>query len=385
MKFPLASPSWGKEEKDAAKLVLDSGMCTMGKKVEEFELAFSRFTGSKYSVMVNSGSSANLLMVASLFYRSTNPLKAGDEVIVPAVSWPTTYYPLAQYGLKLKFVDIDLQTLNFDLEQLKLAISDKTKLIVAVNILGNPNDFTAINKMIQGKSITLIEDNCESLGATFDNKQAGTFGTMGSFSTFFSHHMSTMEGGVIVTDDEGLYHILLCLRAHGWTRNLPEKNLVSGTKSDISFEESYKFVLPGYNVRPLEIEAAIGLEQLKKLPAFIIKRKENASLFFELFSSDDRFILQREIGQSSWFGFSLLIKKETNIKREDIVSKLITNSIECRPIVAGNFTKNKVVEFFDYSIYSNLNNSDFIDSQGFFLGNHQIDISEYLYYLKKIL
>lgn len=382
MKYPLASSSWGVEEIDAAKLVIDSGQYTMGKKVEEFELEFSKFTGSKYAVMVNSGSSANLLMVAALFYKSVNQLKPGDEVIVPAVSWPTTYYPLAQYGLKLKFVDINLYTLNYDLDQLRSAISDNTKLIVAVNILGNSNNFTEINKIIMGKNITLIEDNCESLGSTFDNKQTGTFGLMGSFSTFFSHHMSTMEGGIVVTDNEELYHILLSLRAHGWTRNLPKNNLITGTKSDDPFEESFKFILPGYNVRPLEIEAAIGLEQLKKLPDFIKSRKENAIFFLELFADDKRFILQQEIGSSSWFGFSIILRIES---RQEIVKKLLSNNIDCRPIVTGNFTKNKVVEFFDYSIHSDLKNADMVDINGFFLGNHQFDISENLKYLKDIL
>ncbi|WP_170914700.1 DegT/DnrJ/EryC1/StrS family aminotransferase, partial [Salmonella enterica] len=141
--------------------------------------------------------------------------------------------------------------------------SDKTRAILAVNLLGNPNDFSTIHEIISNKDIILLEDNCESMGATFQNKQAGTFGIMGSFSSFYSHHIATMEGGCVVTDDEELYHILLCLRAHGWTRNLPKENMVTGTKSDDIFEESFKFVLPGYNVRPLEMSGAIGIEQLK--------------------------------------------------------------------------------------------------------------------------
>jgi len=385
MKYPLASPSWGSEEKIAAKAVIDFGMCTMGKNVKKFEKEFSNFNESKYSVMVNSGSSANLLMVASLFFKSKNALKAGDEVIVPAVSWPTTYYPLVQYGLKLVFVDIDLYTLNYDLKALDKAITINTRLVVAVNLLGNPNNFTEINRIIENKNIILIEDNCESLGATFTNKKAGSFGVMGSFSTFFSHHISTMEGGVIVTDDEELYHIMLSLRAHGWTRDLPRDNFITGTKSDNPFEESFNFVLPGYNVRPLEVEAAIGLEQLKKLPDFLNIRKENADLFFQLFSSDERFYLQKELGSSSWFGFSILIKKESGIIRKELVEKLISNNIECRPIVAGNFTKNKVFDYFNYSISENLTNSDVVETQGFFLGNHQIDLREHLNYLKRIL
>src|SRR5574344_1360500 len=191
MKYELAITSWGQEEKDAAIAVINSGMTTMGKQVQEYEKMFAEKYGRKYGVMVNSGSSANLLAVAALFYTKKNALNKGDEVIVPAVSWATTYYPLYQYGLKLKFVDIDLETLNFDLAALQKAITDKTRLIMAVNLLGNPNDYNAINKMIKGKNILLVEDNCESLGAKFDGKSAGSFGCMGTFSSFFSHHIST--------------------------------------------------------------------------------------------------------------------------------------------------------------------------------------------------
>lgn len=164
MKYELASSSWGTEEIDAIKRVIESGFYTFGKNVRQFEEDFARFTDHKYSVMVNSGSSANLLAIAAMFYKKENPLKRGDEVIVPAVSWATTYYPLYQYGLHLKFVDVDVNTLNFDLKQLEAAISDKTKMIFAVNLLGNSNDYDEIKRIIGQKDIYLLEDNCESLG-----------------------------------------------------------------------------------------------------------------------------------------------------------------------------------------------------------------------------
>ena len=257
--YPLATSSWDHLEIEAIQKVINAGMFSMGPQVAECEKQFTEYLSSKYCVMTSSGSAANLIMVASLFYRKNNPLKRGDEVIVPAVSWSTTYYPLYQYGLKLKFVDVDLETLNFDLVALEKAITPNTRLIMAVNLLGNPNDFNKIKTIIQNKNIELIEDNCESMGAMLDKKQAGTFGIMGTFSCFFSHHISTMEGGFVTTDDEELYHILLCLRAHGWTRNLPKHNHVSGVKSDNAFEESFKFVLPGYNVRPLAISGPIRI------------------------------------------------------------------------------------------------------------------------------
>ncbi|MES2767739.1 MAG: DegT/DnrJ/EryC1/StrS family aminotransferase [Bdellovibrionota bacterium] len=374
--FPLASPSWDEKEIQAMHRVIDSGQFTMGQQVANYERDFSKYLGSKYSIMCSSGSTANLLMVAALFYKKNNPLKRGDEVIVPAVSWSTTYYPLYQYGLKLKFVDIDVDTLNFDLKALEKAITPKTKLIMTVNLLGNSNDFKKINDMISGKDITLIEDNCESLGATFNEKQTGTFGVMGTFSSFFSHHISTMEGGIVCTDDEELYHILLCLRAHGWTRNLPKHNHVSGTKSDNAFEESFKFVLPGYNVRPLELEGALGIEQLKKLPGFINMRRQNASIFQELFNNHPYFTIQKEIGKSSWFGFSLVLKKNSPINRIELANQLTELGVECRPIVAGNFAKNEVLKWFDYEISGALPNAEWIDQNGLFIGNHHIDMKE---------
>lgn len=391
MFYPLATSSWDGLEIEAIQKVIRSGMFTMGPHVAEYEKKFAEFLGSKYAVMCSSGSTANLLMVAALFYRKENPLQRGDEVIVPAVSWSTTYYPLYQYGLKLKFVDIDQETLNFDLSALAKAISPKTRLIMAVNLLGNPNDFGQIEKMIAGKGIELIEDNCESLGATYagskaafgQEKQAGTFGLMGTYSSFFSHHISTMEGGIVSTDDEELYHILLCLRAHGWTRNLPKVNKVTGQKSDNPFEESFKFVLPGYNVRPLEMSGAIGLEQLKKLAEFVRVRRENAACFQELFHGHPDFYIQKEIGKSSWFGFSFVLKPNSNINRLKLIESLTKAGVECRPIVAGNFAKNEVLKWFDYEISGSLPNADHIDQHGFFVGNHQVSMTSQIKKLRE--
>jgi CDP-6-deoxy-D-xylo-4-hexulose-3-dehydrase len=384
-KYPLASSTWDEKEIEAIQAVIDSNMFTMGQHVESYEKQFAQYFGAKYAVMVSSGSTANLLMIAALFYMKHPKLKRGDEVIVPAVSWSTTYFPLYQYGLKIKFVDIDADTLNIDLQQLKLAISDNTKAILAVNLLGNPNDFNAIKEAIGNRDILLLEDNCESMGASFEEKLTGTFGLMGTYSSFFSHHIATMEGGCVVTDDEELYHILLCLRAHGWTRNLPKNNLVSGVKSDDPFEESFKFVLPGYNVRPLEMSGAIGIEQLKKLPEFLHHRKINGTYFEALFSGHPYLKIQKQIGASSWFGFSLVIREGEDMTRKDIVARLNQAGIECRPIVSGNFAKNEVVKYFDYEVSGSLKNAEYIDTHGFFVGNHQVDIKEKIDHLLKTL
>jgi len=384
--YPLATATWDESEYKALQEVIDSGIFTMGPRVAQFERDFTQYIGSKYAVMVNSGSSANLLMVAALFYTKNSHLKlnAGDEVIVPAVSWSTTYYPLYQYGLKIKFVDIDLQTLNYDLDQLRLAVTDQTRAIMVVNLLGNPNDFLAIRNIIGSRDIVLVEDNCESLGAEFEGKKAGTFGVMGSFSSFFSHHISTMEGGVVVTDDEELYHILLSLRAHGWTRNLPKENLVCGTKSDDSFEESFRFVLPGYNLRPLEMSGALGIKQIQKLPTLIGERRKNGVILQRAMQDHPDLLIQSEIGQSSWFGFSLVIRPDSNLSRKNLVKKLIKLGFECRPIVAGNFAKNEVVKYFNSEVHGRLKNAEHIDQNGLFIGNHHYPITEAFEVLKNV-
>ena len=384
-KFPLAFDSWDEQEKEAINEVIQNGFFTMGERVKQFEDNFSKYIGSKYSVMVNSGSSANLLMIASLFYSKDKikKLNRGDEVIVPAVSWSTSYYPLYQYGLKIKFIDIDLETLNYDLKKLKEAVSNKTKLILVVNLLGNPNNFKEIKKIVSSNDVMIIEDNCESLGAEFENKKTGTIGLLGTFSFFFSHHISTMEGGMIVTDDEELYHILLSLRAHGWTRNLPPQNHIA-SKLENQFEESFRFVLPGYNLRPLEISGAVGIIQLKKFPNFLKQRIENAKMFFKKMEKFDDILTQKEIGLSSWFGFSMVIKPGSSRNREDLIQNLNKEGFECRPIVAGNFAKSDVVKYFEAEFHDELKNANWIDKNGLFIGNHHMNMKEAMECLEDI-
>ena len=382
--YPLATSTWDEKEIQAIQEVIDRDNYTMGSSVEKFEKDFAKFINRKYCVMVSSGSSANLIAIAALFYTNKPMLKRGDEVIVPAVSWSTTYFPLQQYGLKLKFVDIDLETLNYDLKALQSAVSEKTRMIMVVNLLGNPNDFDTIIKIIKNKDIFVVEDNCESMGAEYIGRHTGTFGMIGTFSTFFSHHMATMEGGLVTTDNEELYHILLCLRAHGWTRNLPKQNYVSNKKDDW-FEESFRFLLPGYNVRPVEMSGAIGIEQLKKLPNFLNKRRANAQYFVGLFKDHPDLMIQKEIGYSSWFGFSLIIKHTSRLIRKSIIQKLQDNNIDCRPIVTGNFTRNEVMKYFDYEIHKELKSANYLHENGFFVGNSHICLENELKILLSIL
>ena len=383
IKYGLATDSWDHKEIEAINEVIKSNRYTMGPKVKEFENSFADRFGSKYAVMVNSGSSANLLAVASLLYSDKYDLSPGDEIIVPAVSWSTTFYPVSQYNLKLVFVDVNLDTLNLDDECIEDAITEKTKAIFAVNLLGNPCHFKNLKKICDSHNLILIEDNCESLGAIYDNKFTGTFGSIGTFSFFFSHHMQTMEGGMILTNDEELQHLCISLRAHGWIRDLPEINHISNKIGD-PFKDSFRFVTPGYSVRPLEMSGAIGLVQLSKVEGFIDQRRKNAIFFNSLFENEKNILIQKETGRSSWFGFSLILKNELKNKRNEFVSMLRKNNVECRPIVAGNFTKNPVIEYLNHAISGNLKNAENIDNNGLFIGNDHRDLEENINYFYKL-
>ena len=385
IKFPLATSSWDENEYNALQEVIDSGHFSMGPKVAECERNFATFFGSSFAVMVNSGSSANLLMIAALMFRQSNKLEPGDEVIVPAVSWSTTYYPLTQYGLKLVFVDIDRDTLNYDLNALEEAAKSKAvKLIMCVNLLGNPNDFSSIQAIAEKNGQEIVEDNCESMGASLNGKMAGTWGIAGSFSSFFSHHISTMEGGFVVTDDEELYHLMLSLRAHGWTRNLPDDNLIC-KKSQEHFEESFRFILPGYNLRPLEMSGALGLEQIKKLPSIIQGRRENAIGFLEVIKPFSFIAPQKEMGTSSWFGFSITLDEKADKDRSHFLKIFSTHGYEVRPVVAGNFTKQDVMKYLNHRIHGELKNSNYIDTNSFFIGNHHYPMTDALNELSNVL
>ena len=222
--YPLASTTWDEEEISVATQLLISGDLTMGKQVKEFEEQFAAYIGTKYAVMFNSGSSANLAMLAAIKYVKNSKLSEGDQIIVPAVSWSTTYYPVNQMGYVLDFVDINLDTLNIDIAQVEKKITPKTKAIFTVNLLGNPSNLISLKELADKSDLILLEDNCESLGASINGKLAGSFGHMSSHSFYFSHHICTMEGGMVNTDSKELMETLVSIRAHGWTRGLEPNN-----------------------------------------------------------------------------------------------------------------------------------------------------------------
>lgn len=372
-RYPLATSTWDDAEVDALHAVIASGRYTMGPLVAEYERLAAAEFGASHAVMVNSGSSANLLAVAAAVLNPDCDLAPGDEVLVPAVSWATTYFPLQQYGLRLVFVDVDLDTLNMDVESARRAVTPRTKAVFAVNLLGNPNDFDALTALTEEHGLLLLEDNCESLGARFDGRCAGTFGAMGTLSSFFSHHISTMEGGLVLTDDARLHQMLVSLRAHGWTRELPADNLVH-PKSGDAFDDLFRFVLPGYNVRPLEMSGAVGVHQIAKVPEIVAGRRSNAVQFQARMQGLDVVRLQQETGESSWFGFSLLLEGRLAGRRREVAAALTAAGIEARPVVAGNFTRNPAMRYLDAVVPDELAHADKVHDDGLFVGNHHYPI-----------
>ena len=384
MFYPLSSNSWGDEEALVFKQTLEKGRFTMGESVKEFESSFADKIGIQNALMVSSGSMANLVGLSALFYKKNNPLKRGDEVIVPSISWATTYYPLQQYGLKLKFLDVELDTLNIDVTRLEDALTSKTRMVVAVSILGNPCALDILREFCDNNGLYLFEDNCESMGASLNGKPCGTFGDIATFSTFYSHHISTMEGGIIVTKDKEIYHLAKSLRAHGWTRDIPSGSLVY-EKNDDDFYEAYRFILPGYNARPLELSGALGVEQLKKFDSLLDIRRQNARIFVDLFADDERFIIQKENGSSSWFSFTIVLNPKILIKRSKVIHALRDAEIEFRIITGGCFLRHDVIRYFDYETVGEIVNANIIHDRGFFVGNYPINLKPQIEKLKDVL
>ena len=382
--YSLTSTSWDKSEINSIKKVIKSDRYTYGNFVSEFEKKFARYFKKKYAVMVNSGSSANLISVAALFFKKKSPLKRGDEVIVPSISWSTSYFPLIQYGLKLRFVDVDKNTINCSADNIIRACTKKTKLILAVSILGNPVELKKLKSFCKQKKIYLMEDNCESMGARHYNQFTGTFGIVNTFSTFYSHHISTIEGGVILTNDYEIYNLMLSLRSHGWTRDMKDNFYL---KKNQKLYQNYCFVLPGYNVRPTNINGALGISQLKKLSKFTKIRQQNYKTYWKLFSKSKIFDIQHTTknSETSAFAFPFIFKEKYLYKKEKTFKLLKKNNIEFRLITGGCYLKHPVSKKTKYSLSGSLKNANYIHENGFFVGNHPKILLKELYNLKKVL
>ena len=347
--------------------------------VKKFEDAWSAWQGCKYSVFVNSGSSANLLILDIL--KELYHWQSGDEIIVPVVTWPTDISSVLQFGLKPVFVDVNLQDLAFDYVELEKKISSKTRAIFLTHLLGFPADIERIKKIIGKKNIELIEDCCESHGATINGEKIGNFGICSSFSFYWGHHISTVEGGMICTNNEEIYKLALLKRSHGLARELPNKyhSYYKKKYSDIDFR--FLFLTTGFNVRNTELSAVLGLSQLKNLDNYIAIRNKNYKRFANILSSfPNFFVIQYREGISS-FVLPFLLRDKND--KENLQKYLTIKEIESRPIVTGNLLKQPFLKSF--STPDNFPNANFIHTNGFYIGNNQFVNKQRLDYLKKVL
>ena len=358
---------------------------TTGRFTEEFENKFPKFLGRKYCALVNSGSSANLIAISALtsYKLGERRLKPGDEVITVAAGFTTTVTPIIQNNLIPVFIDVDIGTYNVNVEQLEMAITDKTKAIFLAHSLGNPFNVDKILAICHKYNLWLIEDNCDALGSKYNSKYTGAFGHISTSSFYPAHHITMGEGGAVLTDDLKLYKIIRSLR--DWGRDCwcsPGKDNTCGKRfnwklGDLPFGYDHKYIYShlGYNLKATDFQAAIGLTQLEKLPEFIDKRKENFKLLYESFKKeglDEYFILPRWLPESdvSWFGFPLTIKDDISFDRKELIEFLEKNKIGTRLLFAGNIIKQPAFTYnqINYRIFRELKNTDKIMKDTFWIG-----------------
>ena len=356
-----------------------SGYYTQGKLTEEFEQEFANYIGTRHAIMVNSGSSANLVAITAAYYASHfdeqlthGKLLAGDEVVIPALCWPTTLTPILNQALRPVFCDVELDSLNLSVANVERVRSDRTRVIVAIPVLGNPSGLDELRGYCASENLILIEDSCESLGAVGENgRKVGAFGLAASFSFFFSHHISTVEGGCITTDSSLIADLCRALRAHGWTRHLDNN---APTVSLPQFEDAdkrFEFFLPGYNVRTTEIAAALGRAQLEKFQPTLKSRKSLArTLSDALAPYIDRVFVPGALfeGGHSWMAFPMIF--ENKQEKHRVQRFLEDHGVETRPIIAGNIARHPLLRFIDQEDKrnDNLQNSDRILHTGMMLG-----------------
>jgi len=370
--YRLSPDSFSNEDIIKGIEVLLTKKITMAEITIKFEKEFAKFIGSKYALMVNSGSSANLLATFALINPlKKNKLKKGDECLIPSLCWSTSLWPIVQAGLTPKFVDIDPQTLNISIPDLKKKISKKTKAIMGVHVLGNSTNMDELMHIVKKNKLYLIEDTCESLGSKFDKRYLGNFGNFGTFSFYYSHQITAGEGGMIICNDKNDYEIIHTLRAHGWDRGLKNK------------KNNFNFINSGFNLRPLEISAAIGFNQFKRLNQFkkirfdnrikIISKLTNSKKWKDQFS----FIDPIKKLDPSWFGLPILINNKYKKKKNKFLSFLNKSGVETRPIISGNFLNQPSIKLYELNKNKErFSGSQDVEERGFFIGIHVDPISE---------
>ena len=371
-KIPLAIPQFGSDEVIESVESLISTWVTMGKKVRSFESQFKDYVGQKGALMVNSGSSANLLALSALYSPNfDNRIKPGDEVICPAVTWPTSVYPILNVGAKPVLVDVDLNTLNVSSETIEDAITPRTKAIMAVHLMGNPCQTDKIKQIADKREINLIEDCCEAHGAKIGNKSVGSFGICSTFSFFLSHHITTIEGGMVLTNNDAVLDIATAQRAHGWIREMRNADEIAKEFPDV--DKRFLFYETGFNLRPTEIQGAFGIHQIKKLDGFVKIRRNIAKEWNKSLNEfKDYLILPEEIDGTthSYFAYPITVKENAPFSRKEITEFLESKLIETRPIAGGNLTEQPSAKLYDYRVNGDLGCSKTIMKNSFFIGIH---------------
>lgn len=369
--IPLSSSTLQWEEAKGVITCLLEHRLTMGEQVLLFEQEFCKKWGFKNALFVNSGSSANLLIVESL----RNPLykkclfKPGDEILVPALTWSTTITPLLHAGLVPVLIDSDPTTLCLKPSEIEKALSPKTKGIFVAHILGNSVDMDPVMALAKKHNLIVLEDSCEALGTTYNDLPTGRFGLASSFSFFFSHHMTTIEGGMIVTHDDELAEVMRMLRAHGWTRHLKNPGHYQNLYPNI--DPRFLFVNSGFNLRGTDIQASIGRAQLQKIDHFNERRIEIAQELKEKLKpllSHLEMIAPSPRTLHTWFGFPILLRKPN--QRKGLVQHLNQMGIDTRPIIAGNLADQPFLHHFPHRVVHPLEGASHVMSCGLYVGSH---------------
>jgi len=386
--YQLLENGFSSSDISIGKKVLDSKRITMASHTRNFEKSFAKKLGVSHALMVNSGSSANLLAVfAAGNLLRKNRLKKNDEVLIPVLCWSTSLWPLVQFGLKPKFVDIDLKTLNINIHDLKKKISKKTKAIMLINVLGNSSDLFEIKKIAKKYKLIIIEDNCESLGSKLNKKYLGSFGDFGTFSFYYSHQITSGEGGMVVCKKKEDYEILFALRSHGWLggtrfykRNLNKYNMYA--QKNPKLDPRYIFINSGFNLRPTDIQAAIANNQFKRLDNLKRNRDINRKLIInkltksKLWNNQFEFIYPAKKISPSWMGLPILLSKKFKFKKKKFINFLDQAGIETRPIISGSFINQPASKLYNLNPRNEkFEKAQIIQDLGFIIGLHTKKIS----------
>ena len=365
-KIPLNVPSYGSEEVIEALDSMMSGWMTMGKKVKAFEEAWASYCGARYGIATNSGSSANLLAL------SVMGLKPGYEVITPALTWATTVFPIAQVGAVPVLVDVDRETYNIDPAAIEAAITPQTRAIMPVHLLGNPCDMGVIMAIAKRHGLWVIEDACEAHGAEWHGKRVGTFGDMATFSFFFSHHISTIEGGMVLTQRPIYADRIRSLRAFGWVRDMSAEIRDVAAEANPEIDPRFLFTLPGYNFRPTEMQGAFGIHQVPRLEGYIAIRRDNMAYWnHELARYQDWLTLPTEAPNTRHvsFAYAVTVREGAPFTAKALMAFLESRGVECRPVEAGNMAEQPAMAHIKHRV-GPIPNARYIHRNGFFWGNH---------------